>query len=60
MSHEMRTPLFACSALSSMLLDMPIFQTKTREVAEIAEMLEVIRKSGDLLVGIVNNILGKI
>ncbi|TPX42470.1 hypothetical protein SeMB42_g05006 [Synchytrium endobioticum] len=55
MSHEMRTPLFAISSLLSMLLDMKVVQESQFE--EVLEMLELAKKSAQMLVTIVNNIL---
>ncbi|KXS09591.1 hypothetical protein M427DRAFT_220489 [Gonapodya prolifera JEL478] len=65
MSHEMRTPLYAVTALSSMMLELPFlqnFQNSTstieeRQVLELIDMLEVVKRSGDMLITIVNNIL---
>ncbi|KAJ3184482.1 hypothetical protein HK101_009852 [Irineochytrium annulatum] len=56
MSHEMRTPLFAISALSSMILEMGVLEDKLG-LQEVEEMLNVIKGSGDMLISIVNNIL---
>ncbi|KAJ3144155.1 hypothetical protein HK101_002780 [Irineochytrium annulatum] len=56
MSHEMRTPLFAISALSSMILDLGAFEERVG-LEEVEEMLNVIKSSGDMLISIVNNIL---
>ncbi|GES89543.1 response regulator [Rhizophagus clarus] len=55
MSHEMRTPLYAIFALTSMLLEMPYLSNQ--EMAEVRDMLEIIRKSGDMLITIINNVL---
>ncbi|KAJ3117888.1 hypothetical protein HDU96_005021 [Phlyctochytrium bullatum] len=61
MSHEMRTPLFAISALSSMVLEMVenhgLDADRHRQTEEIIEMMRIVKKSGDMLVSIVNNIL---
>lgn len=53
----MRTPLFATSALSSILLESPVLNRDAAECIEISEMLRVIQMSNDMLIGIVNNIL---
>ncbi|CAG8449379.1 10379_t:CDS:10, partial [Ambispora leptoticha] len=55
MSHEMRTPLYAIFALTSMLLEMP--DLENQEMAEIRDLLEIIKKSGDMLIAIINNVL---
>src|ERR1044071_370068 len=55
MSHEMRTPLYAIFALTSMLLEMP--HLSTYEMTEMRDMLEIIKKSGDMLIAIINNVL---
>ncbi|KAJ3205603.1 hypothetical protein HDU67_008735, partial [Dinochytrium kinnereticum] len=62
MSHEMRTPLFAISALSSMIIEIVELQTsgnpdRQRSMEDALEMMRVVKKSGDMLVSIVNNIL---
>jgi signal transduction histidine kinase len=57
MSHELRTPLFAISALSTMILEIPAIRNGGKRFEEVVEMLEVVRKSGDMLVTIINNIL---
>ncbi|KAJ3187550.1 hypothetical protein HK101_009373 [Irineochytrium annulatum] len=56
MSHEMRTPLFAISALSSMILELGGFEERAG-LEEVEEMMNVIKSSGDMLISIVNNIL---
>ncbi|CAI2170150.1 169_t:CDS:10 [Funneliformis geosporum] len=55
MSHEMRTPLYAIFALTSMLLEMP--SLSNQEMTEMRDMLEIIKKSGDMLIAIINNVL---
>ncbi|RIA97634.1 hypothetical protein C1645_813877, partial [Glomus cerebriforme] len=55
MSHEMRTPLYAIFALTSMLLEMP--HLSHQEMTEMRDMLEIIKKSGDMLIAIINNVL---
>src|SRR4051812_5586360 len=55
MSHEMRTPLYAIFALTSMLLEMP--HLSHHEMTEMRDMLEIIKKSGDMLIAIINNVL---
>ncbi|CAB4384607.1 unnamed protein product [Rhizophagus irregularis] len=55
MSHEMRTPLYAIFALTSMLLEMPYLSHQ--EMSEMRDMLEIIKKSGDMLITIINNVL---
>ncbi|CAG8442006.1 1439_t:CDS:10 [Funneliformis caledonium] len=55
MSHEMRTPLYAIFALTSMLLEMP--HLSNQEMTEMRDMLEIIKKSGDMLIAIINNVL---
>ncbi|CAG8445722.1 1904_t:CDS:10 [Ambispora gerdemannii] len=55
MSHEMRTPLYAIFALTSMLLEMP--DLENQEMTEIRDLLEIIKKSGDMLIAIINNVL---
>ena len=51
MSHEMRTPLFGVIALTQMVLD------RTDLSDETQDLVETIKRSGDLLLEIVNNIL---
>ncbi|KAJ3322525.1 hypothetical protein HDU76_013847 [Blyttiomyces sp. JEL0837] len=57
MSHEMRTPLFAISSLTSMILDMPGLQSDDPDLLEAVYFLGVIRNSSQMLITIVNNIL---
>ncbi|KAJ3102829.1 hypothetical protein HDU97_000286, partial [Phlyctochytrium planicorne] len=59
MSHEIRTPLFAISALSSMLIETLKSQQESwkKTMDEAVDVMNMVKKSGDLLVAIVNNIL---
>lgn len=57
-SHEMRTPLFAISGLSSMLLESKYFSDPPNlDACEHQEMMSAIANSGNMLIAIVNNIL---
>nr|CAG8557277.1 13309_t:CDS:10 [Entrophospora candida] len=56
MSHEMRTPLYAIFALTSILLEMPNISDNS-EMSEMRDLLEIIKKSGDMLIAIINNVL---
>nr|CAG8492810.1 14812_t:CDS:10 [Entrophospora candida] len=55
-SHEMRTPLYAIFALTSILLETPSISNNS-EMNEVCDMLEIIKKSGDMLIAIINNVL---
>ncbi|KAJ3331464.1 hypothetical protein HDU76_003117 [Blyttiomyces sp. JEL0837] len=57
MSHEMRTPLFAISSLTSLVLDMPILHSDDPSLQEAAKYLDVVKKSSEMLITIVNNVL---
>ncbi|KAJ3324707.1 hypothetical protein HDU76_013337 [Blyttiomyces sp. JEL0837] len=58
MSHEMRTPLFAISSLTAMILEMPaMLSSEDPDVQEAVNFLGVIKKSAQMLITIVNNIL---
>ncbi|KAJ3325303.1 hypothetical protein HDU76_013196 [Blyttiomyces sp. JEL0837] len=57
MSHEMRTPLFAISSITSMILEMPVMQSNDPEIQEAVSLLGVVKRSGQMLVTIVNNML---
>ncbi|CAJ0832859.1 13943_t:CDS:2 [Entrophospora sp. SA101] len=52
----MRTPLYAIFALTSMLLETPSISNNS-EMNEVCDMLEIIKKSGDMLIAIINNVL---
>ncbi|KAJ3326471.1 hypothetical protein HDU76_012890 [Blyttiomyces sp. JEL0837] len=58
MSHEMRTPLFAISSLASLILELPVMQSSDDpDVQEAVNFMGVIKKSAQMLITIVNNIL---
>ena len=65
-SHEIRTPLFAVVTLTSLILDRPIFRTtrtlpttdeKSLELIQTKDDLEIIKRSGDALMEIVETLL---
>ncbi|KAI8846328.1 hypothetical protein BC829DRAFT_419206 [Chytridium lagenaria] len=61
MSHEIRTPLFAISSLSAMILEtvenLPPTSEQHVNMEEVVEMMRIVKRSGDMLVSIVNNVL---
>lgn len=59
-SHEMRTPLFAIVAMVGLALERKVFVNPIEtspELAQIKEDLTIVKRAGDQLVDIINNML---